>query len=169
MTAVVKGGRKEADYTTYDVETSLDGKVVGTSTHRYSELLELKETLQLRWPAVEPLPFPPKSVFGRFESTIIAQRTEAFTDFLAQALLMKGVKDSYELVTALNVEAAQKSPCLVVHGSLDRLMPLPHGVACAKALPGAELLVLEMAFDVPPAVWEPVFDAIQRTTGKAAK
>jgi pimeloyl-ACP methyl ester carboxylesterase len=46
-------------------------------------------------------------------------------------------------------------PCLVVHGELDPVYPLPHGVALQRAIPGAELLVLDKAgHELPQALWD---------------
>ena len=46
-------------------------------------------------------------------------------------------------------------PTLVVHGRVDRLVPLSGGEATAAAIPGARLLVLDqMAHDLPPSQLE---------------
>jgi pimeloyl-ACP methyl ester carboxylesterase len=49
--------------------------------------------------------------------------------------------------------AGVTAPTLVVHGAADPLVTLPGGVATAKAVPGAELWVVEgMAHDLPAAI-----------------
>ena len=59
-------------------------------------------------------------------------------------------------------------PTLVIHGADDPLVPLAHGRATARAIPGAKLLVLEglghgIAY---PALWDEIVNAIrQLTTG----
>ena len=60
-------------------------------------------------------------------------------------------------------------PTLVVHGRVDRLVPLSGGEATAAAIPGARLLVLdEMAHDLPKPLWPQVFDAISAVAGVPA-
>ena len=59
-------------------------------------------------------------------------------------------------------------PTLVVHGRVDRLVPLSGGEATAAAIPGARLLVLdEMAHDLPQPLWPQVVDAIAEVAGVA--
>lgn len=54
------------------------------------------------------------------------------------------------------------APTLVVHGSLDPLFPLPHGVALAAAIPGARLVTIDgMGHQVPPeATWPELVAAL---------
>jgi pimeloyl-ACP methyl ester carboxylesterase len=59
-----------------------------------------------------------------------------------------------------------KAPSLIVHGDLDPVYPLGHGRALHKAIPGADLLVLEGAgHGVPRGVWNPFVEALLRHTG----
>ena len=56
-------------------------------------------------------------------------------------------------------------PTLVVHGELDPVFPLPHGEALARAVPGAELVVLAgAAHDLPRARWDDFVAALVRHT-----
>ena len=56
-------------------------------------------------------------------------------------------------------------PTLVIHGTVDPLFPLEHGVALAEAIPRAELLALEGAgHGVVRADWERIARAIIRHT-----
>jgi pimeloyl-ACP methyl ester carboxylesterase len=60
-------------------------------------------------------------------------------------------------------------PALVVHGDSDRMVHVSGGRATARAIPGAELLVVEgMGHDLPPELYDTVVDAIERTIGHAA-
>jgi pimeloyl-ACP methyl ester carboxylesterase len=56
-------------------------------------------------------------------------------------------------------------PVLVIHGTEDPVLPLGHGEALAREIPGAELLVLERTgHELPRAVWDTVVPAILRHT-----
>jgi pimeloyl-ACP methyl ester carboxylesterase len=57
-------------------------------------------------------------------------------------------------------------PTLVVHGTDDPLLPLPHGEALAAEIPGATLLPLPgVGHEFPPApTWDLVIPAILRNT-----
>jgi pimeloyl-ACP methyl ester carboxylesterase len=53
------------------------------------------------------------------------------------------------------------APTLVIHGSVDPLIPVRHAYYTAKILPGATLLIIEgMGHEFPPEVWPQVIDAI---------
>lgn len=52
-------------------------------------------------------------------------------------------------------------PTLVVHGEIDPVFPLAHGVALRDAVPGARLVVLEGAgHELPPARWDEFVSAL---------
>ncbi|WP_394846239.1 alpha/beta fold hydrolase [Pendulispora brunnea] len=58
-------------------------------------------------------------------------------------------------------------PTLVMHGDEDPLFHLEHGRALARAIPVAELLVLEhVGHEVPRSAWDRIIDAILRHTGR---
>jgi pimeloyl-ACP methyl ester carboxylesterase len=57
------------------------------------------------------------------------------------------------------------TPTLIVHGDEDPVFPLPHGVAMAKEIPGAELLTLEATgHELPRRIWDTLVPAILRHT-----
>ena len=59
-------------------------------------------------------------------------------------------------------------PTCVVHGIADKLVHRSGGLATARAIPGAELvLVPGMAHDLPRELWPVFVDAIVRTAGRA--
>ncbi len=63
-------------------------------------------------------------------------------------------------------------PALVVHGTTDSLVNVSGGRATAKAIPGAELLLVEgMGHDLPEPAWGQITDGIIRTAraGEAAR
>jgi pimeloyl-ACP methyl ester carboxylesterase len=52
-------------------------------------------------------------------------------------------------------------PTLVIHGSRDRMVARSGGVATARAIPGARLMVVDgMGHDLPEAAWAPLVEAI---------
>jgi pimeloyl-ACP methyl ester carboxylesterase len=53
------------------------------------------------------------------------------------------------------------APTLVIHGTDDPLFPLAHGEALARAIPGAELLVIDgLGHEFPPWAWDQVLGAL---------
>ncbi|MEZ4236869.1 MAG: alpha/beta fold hydrolase [Myxococcota bacterium] len=54
-----------------------------------------------------------------------------------------------------------RAPTLVVHGTDDPLVPPRAGRATARAIPGAELLMIDgMGHDLPPSTWPPIVERI---------
>ena len=59
-------------------------------------------------------------------------------------------------------------PTVVIHGDADTLVPLDGGRATARAVPGAELVVIEdMGHELPPAVWPQVVAALVANARRA--
>ncbi len=74
--------------------------------------------------------------------------------FQIGAIAMSG--DRTEKLKGLNV------PSLVIHGSVDPLLPLHCGISTAEAIPDAELLTFEdMAHDLPEIHWGQIVKAIK--------
>ena len=62
-----------------------------------------------------------------------------------------------------------EAPTLVVHGTKDKMIRVSGGKATAKAIPGAELDLIEgMGHDLPRRVWPRLIDGIERTAERAA-
>ena len=55
---------------------------------------------------------------------------------------------------------ALRVPTLVLHGAEDPCLPLPHGQALARLIPGARLSVLDMGHLLPDALAAPVGDQV---------
>jgi pimeloyl-ACP methyl ester carboxylesterase len=56
-------------------------------------------------------------------------------------------------------------PVLVIHGTEDPMLPYEHGVALARAIPGARLVTLEeTGHEVPRRTWDVVVPAILELT-----
>jgi pimeloyl-ACP methyl ester carboxylesterase len=65
--------------------------------------------------------------------------------------------------------AAVRVPALVIHGEEDPLIEVSGGRATAKAIPGAELLVIPgMGHDLPPALWPKIVDAVVANAERAS-
>ena len=59
-------------------------------------------------------------------------------------------------------------PALVIHGAADPLVSPTGGEATAKAIPGADLLIIEgMGHDLPEGAWPQVVEAIASNAAKA--
>ena len=59
-------------------------------------------------------------------------------------------------------------PTVVIHGTADPLVTPSGGEATAKAVPGAELIMVEgMGHELPPGAWETVVEAVVRNAAKA--
>jgi pimeloyl-ACP methyl ester carboxylesterase len=61
-------------------------------------------------------------------------------------------------------------PTVVIHGTADPLVTPSGGEATAKAIPGAELIMVEgMGHELPPGSWPTVVDAVVANASKAAR
>jgi pimeloyl-ACP methyl ester carboxylesterase len=59
-------------------------------------------------------------------------------------------------------------PTVVIHGADDPLITVSGGEATARAMPGAELVVIPgMGHDLPPGVWDRIIDAITANAERA--
>ncbi len=60
------------------------------------------------------------------------------------------------------------APTLVIHGTADKLVAPSGGRATARAIPGANLLMIEgMGHDLPRGAWPQLIDAIVENTARA--
>jgi pimeloyl-ACP methyl ester carboxylesterase len=60
------------------------------------------------------------------------------------------------------------APTLVIHGSADPLVSASGGRATARAIPGAQLMIVKgMGHDLPRAVWPRLIDAISKHAAQA--
>lgn len=63
---------------------------------------------------------------------------------------------------------AIRVPTTVIHGTADPLIHVSGGKATARAIPGAELMLIPgMGHDMPRELWPVLLDAIERTAGRA--
>jgi pimeloyl-ACP methyl ester carboxylesterase len=64
--------------------------------------------------------------------------------------------------------AGVTAPTVVIHGTEDKLIQPTGGEATAKAVPGAELMMIEgMGHDFPSGVWTRVIDAIVQNAARS--
>ena len=62
------------------------------------------------------------------------------------------------------------APTLVIHGAEDRLVAPSGGRATAKAIPGAQLMLVDgMGHDLPRELWPRLIDAIEKHAGRAGE
>ena len=66
--------------------------------------------------------------------------------------------------------ASLRIPAAVVHGSADKMVHVSGGRATARAIPGAELLVIDgMGHDMPQPLFETLTEIIRRTADRAGR
>jgi pimeloyl-ACP methyl ester carboxylesterase len=66
--------------------------------------------------------------------------------------------------------ASLRIPTAVVHGTADKMVHVSGGRATARAIPGAELLVIDgMGHDMPPELFETLTEIIRRTADRARR
>jgi pimeloyl-ACP methyl ester carboxylesterase len=101
-----------------------------------------------------------------------------FDEAATRRLIEQDVARTYDMQAAMTNHYAMEmdgpvngshrdlvAPCLVVHGELDPVLPLPHAEALRDAVPGATLVVLEQTgHDLPRPVWDVFVDAVVRHT-----
>ncbi len=60
------------------------------------------------------------------------------------------------------------APTLVIHGDADTLIDMSGGEATARAIPGAELMIIhDMGHELPPALWPGVVEAVTANASRA--
>ena len=63
-----------------------------------------------------------------------------------------------------------RMPVAIVHGSADKMVHVSGGRATARAIPGAELLVIDgMGHDMPTELFETYTEIIRRTADRASQ
>jgi pimeloyl-ACP methyl ester carboxylesterase len=79
-----------------------------------------------------------------------------------QVAAVVGARDRTERLSHIDV------PTVVIHGTADPLVTPSGGEATAKAIPGAELLMIEgMGHELPPGAWTTVVEAVVSNAEKA--
>jgi pimeloyl-ACP methyl ester carboxylesterase len=106
-----------------------------------------------------------------FDEQRIRRRAEATwdrgVDPVATARQLVAITSSGDRTPALR---RLRLPALVVHGKKDPLVHVSGGVATARAIPGAELEVIDgMGHDMPPQLWQRLVDGVARTSERASE
>jgi pimeloyl-ACP methyl ester carboxylesterase len=104
-----------------------------------------------------------------FDEARIRERAGRFYD---RSFYPQGIARQLAAILAhgSRVEKLSKvsAPTLVIHGAADPLVPIEGGRDTARAIPGAELLVIEgMGHDLPEGAWPQLVGAISEHTAKA--
>ncbi len=108
----------------------------------------------------------------RYQSTNRDRQADRARRTYARGLNPAGtMRQLAAIVAAPDRTAALRSvrvPACVIHGTLDPLVHVSGGRATARAIPGAELvLVPGMGHDMPMELWPVLHDGIERTARRA--
>jgi pimeloyl-ACP methyl ester carboxylesterase len=117
-----------------------------------------------------------RSLFAVIGSPGFERNDEEFTD-LARRSFRRGISPSAtgrQLAAIIGAGdrtkdlAGIRAPTLVIHGSDDKMIAPSGGRATAKAIPGAELMIIEgMGHDLPRGAWDQIADAITRNAARS--
>jgi pimeloyl-ACP methyl ester carboxylesterase len=114
------------------------------------------------WQAIGSPGYPvePEEVRARAEETF--DRGVSASGVMRQMLAILNQPDRSAALARLRVPAA------VVHGASDKMVHVSGGRATARAIPGAELLVVDgMGHDMPHDLFETLTDIIVRTASRS--
>lgn len=111
---------------------------------------------------------------------LLSGSARPFDEPLARAMASEDVRRARDLRSALNHAllsggeqwfgrlAEIRQPTLVVHGTDDRVLRFAHGLALARAIPGAELLALDGAgHELHRLDWDAIIDGILAVEARA--
>jgi pimeloyl-ACP methyl ester carboxylesterase len=97
---------------------------------------------------------------------MVTQAAERSTDAVGRIRQLLAINASPDRTAGLR---QLDVPTLVIHGMLDRLVSMSGGIATAKAIPGARLLLFpDMAHDIPIPRRDEIADAIHTNAQRAA-
>lgn len=101
-------------------------------------------------------PFDKKRAYKLAENEV--KRARNLLSMFNHALL-KGGESLY------GKEKEIKIPSLIIHGTEDPVLPVQHGEALAKSIPGAKLVLLQgVGHEIPYQEWDTIIDAIMAHT-----
>ncbi|MET0997852.1 MAG: alpha/beta hydrolase [Marmoricola sp.] len=114
------------------------------------------------WQVIGSPGFPLDEAKGRARAEETFDRGVSASGVMRQMLAILNQPNRSAALGALRIPAA------VVHGSADKMVHVSGGRATARAIPGAELLVIDgMGHDMPSELFETLTDIIRRTADRA--
>lgn len=114
------------------------------------------------WQVIGSPGFPADEAKGRARAEETFDRGVSTSGVMRQMLAILNQPDRSRTLRSLRIPAA------VVHGSADKMVHVSGGRATARAIPGAELLVIDgMGHDMPSDLFETLTDIIRRTADRA--
>jgi pimeloyl-ACP methyl ester carboxylesterase len=106
--------------------------------------------------------FPFDEEFLRWRAETTYDRSHHPDGFKRQLLAVLASGDRTRALAQISV------PTVVIHGSDDPLITVSGGKATARAIPGAELVVIPgMGHDLPSGAWQQIIDAIAANAERA--
>lgn len=114
------------------------------------------------WKAIGSPGFPMDEVKGR------ARAEETFDRGVSAAGVMRQMVAIMHQPNRSRTLRSLRIPAAVVHGSADRMVHVSGGRATARAIPDAELVVIEgMGHDMPSELYETLTGIVRRTADRA--
>ncbi len=114
------------------------------------------------WQVIGSPGFPLDEATGRSRAEETFDRGVSASGVMRQMLAILNQPNRSAALGSLRIPAA------VVHGAADKMVHVSGGRATARAIPGAELLVIDgMGHDMPGELFETLTDIIRRTADRA--
>jgi pimeloyl-ACP methyl ester carboxylesterase len=114
------------------------------------------------WQLIGSPGFPLDEAEGRARAEETFDRGVSASGVMRQMLAILNQPDRSRKLSSLTMPAA------VVHGASDKMVHVSGGRATARAIPGAELLVIDgMGHDMPSELFETLTQIIRRTADRA--
>ena len=104
------------------------------------------------------------------DATVRSRAEETFDRGVSASGVMRQMLAILSQPNRSRALASLRMPTAVVHGSADKMVHISGGRATARAIPGAELLVVDgMGHDMPPELFGTFTELIRRTADRAGK
>jgi pimeloyl-ACP methyl ester carboxylesterase len=104
------------------------------------------------------------------DATVRSRAEETFDRGVSASGVMRQMLAILNQPNRSRALASLRMPTAVVHGTADKMVHISGGRATARAIPGAELLVVDgMGHDMPPELFGTLTDLIRRTADRAGQ